>query len=308
MSNEFTLDYTGQEINQKLGKIDQLSESIADQEKQINDLEKNGVAVNYDQKTKTLNISSGGTISENPEIGEVEKLIFNGQEIDLSQKLNKDDIAIGMHTDGLLYLFIDGVASGSGVALPSGGTDGDVVGYVDSDKNIVLTGKLEEGIYTLKYEMEDGTVLPIGNLDLSERPAYVNQIPISINETGSIYNGIGYKTGVRLSALSWTEKEANGYCLTGFIPYKNGDKIRLKDIPFNVDTDEANANYIAFYDANFQKVCFTTPGWMFKAEEGNGVFANSEVLNGTDKASYFRISIKGDLSNSIITINEPITE
>lgn len=225
----------------------------------------------------------------------------------ISQISSYKSLTLGIHTDGLMYLFDETKPLGSGVSLPNG-TDGDVVGYVDSNKNIVLTGKLEEGIYTLKYEMEDGTVLPIGNLDLSERPAYVNQIPISINETGSIYNGIGYKTGVRLSASSWTEKEANGYCLTGFIPYKNGDKIRLKDIPFNVDTDEANANYIAFYDANFQKVCFTTPGWMFKAEEGNGVFANSEVLNGTDKASYFRISIKGDLSNSIITINEPITE
>lgn len=59
MSNEFTLDYTGQEINQKLGKIDQLSESIADQEKQITDLKDSGVSVTYDASTKTLNISSG---------------------------------------------------------------------------------------------------------------------------------------------------------------------------------------------------------------------------------------------------------
>lgn len=59
MSNEFTLDYTGQEINEKLEKVDQLTNQIADQEKQINDLKDSGVAVSYDPETKTLNISSG---------------------------------------------------------------------------------------------------------------------------------------------------------------------------------------------------------------------------------------------------------
>lgn len=82
----------------------------------------------------------------------------------LAKKVDIDKISLGLYTDGLLYTFIDGVPTGNGIALPSG--TGDVVGNVDSENNIVLTGNLTNGTYTIKYEMEDGSVLDIGELVL----------------------------------------------------------------------------------------------------------------------------------------------
>lgn len=77
--------------------------------------------------------------------------------------VSKDGLSLGIHTDGLVYLFVDGVPVGTGIELP---TAGDVVGYVDSGNNIVLSGLLADGSYTVKYEMENGTVLNIGNLSI----------------------------------------------------------------------------------------------------------------------------------------------
>ena len=74
-------------------------------------------------------------------------------------------MTLGLHTDGLIYLFVDGEPVGNGIALPSGAS-GDVVGNVDSENNIVLMGNLTDGTYSVKYEMDDGSTVNIGELVL----------------------------------------------------------------------------------------------------------------------------------------------
>ena len=78
---------------------------------------------------------------------------------------------LSLHTDGLLYMFYHGQPMGNGIALPSG-SSGDVVGNVDSENNIIVTGKLTDGTYTVKYEMEDGTTVDIGDLVLDSNTYY----------------------------------------------------------------------------------------------------------------------------------------
>lgn len=85
---------------------------------------------------------------------------------------NKDNITLGLHTDGLIYIFIDGTPVGNGIALPGGGQSGDVIGNVDSGNNIVLNGDLADGTYTVKYEMEDGSTIDIGELVLDTNVYY----------------------------------------------------------------------------------------------------------------------------------------
>ena len=90
----------------------------------------------------------------------------------LANAVDKRNITLGLHTDGLIYLFIDDAPVGNGIALPSGGVNGDVVGNVDSANNIVLMGNLADGTYTVKYEMEDGSTIDIGNLVLNDTVYY----------------------------------------------------------------------------------------------------------------------------------------
>lgn len=52
--------------------------------------------------------------------------------------------------------------------MPEGGASGDVTGVLDEANNILLSGNLADGTYTLKYENADGTYTEIGTLEVGE--------------------------------------------------------------------------------------------------------------------------------------------
>lgn len=89
----------------------------------------------------------------------------------LANAIDKRNVSLGLHTDGLFYLFIDREPVGNGIALSSG-VSGDVVGNVDSDNNIVITGNIPNGKYTIKYEMSDGSLVDIGEIVLDTTVRY----------------------------------------------------------------------------------------------------------------------------------------
>ncbi len=110
-----------------------------------------------------------------------------------SEKVGKAGLSLGIHTDGLVYIFVDGNPVGTGIELSNGG----ISGYVDSENNIIITG-LPDGTYTVKYEMEDGSVIDIGNLELvgdgilsSRLPAEYQEVEwVQINDVGTTHAGI----------------------------------------------------------------------------------------------------------------------
>ena len=67
-------------------------------------------------------------------------------------------------------------------------------------------------------------------------PAYTNQIPVSADANGAVYNGTGYKSGVYLNSAG-EELSGTGVVTSGYIPVKKGDIIRIKDTSrVNIDT------------------------------------------------------------------------
>ena len=126
-----------------------------------------------------------------------------------------------------------------------------VFGRVDVDNNIILTGELTNGTYTLKYEGINGNVADIGSVtitdgnDVPETPQVINQLTISTDTDGSIFNGTGYKVGYRLSSSSAVTAvdvpaASNPVFVTGFIPVQQGQTIHLKDC--YIDTDGINGS------------------------------------------------------------------
>lgn len=144
---------------------------------------------------------------------------------------------LGMHTDGLLYLFVGGSPVGNGVELPSGG----ISGYVDSDNNIIING-LSDGSYTVRYEMEDGGTIDIGALEVGEaEPEEHNYFDAS---TALLNHRLG---------SSGSPSAYNGMVTTDFIPWD--EAMRGKNFYVSGATQVLNTAYgyfgrIVYYDAN----------------------------------------------------------
>lgn len=76
---------------------------------------------------------------------------------------------------------------------------------------------------------------------------FINQVSISIGTDGKVYNnGLGYKTGYRVRS-GGDEAESEDVIITGFIPFKMNDVLRIYP-PFNGGN---TANTINFYDSDF---------------------------------------------------------
>lgn len=223
--------------------------------------------------------------------------------------VDKAILSLGIHTDGLIYLFVDGVPVGNGIEKGAGG---DVVGYVDADNNIVLTGAVPEGaVYNVKYEMDDGTVIDIGELSLEEavEVVIVNQIPLSIGSDGQPFNGgQGWKTGYRISGSSGGESAQSGTEVTGFMPCKYGDEISIKNI---IDD---GSHVVGFYSNSYAYLAGLSIANIFGgAVDGaavtgaklDGYLATSLETN-KDTIAFMRLSATEITADSIITVNQPI--
>ena len=147
----------------------------------------------------------------------------------------------------------------------------------------------------------------------------VNQIPLSTDANGNLFNGSqGWKTGYRLSLSSGYETSLEGYETTGFIPCTKDDVIRLKNITIIDD----NFTNLACYDSAKQPVAVsgtnrgTSIYYMFISpcgtDEGNGVYASKlsdiDFLTNLDRVAYIRLSASEITNNSIVTINQPINK
>ena len=71
------------------------------------------------------------------------------------------------------------------------------------------------------------TKIVAAGVTLWEAVSYKNLMPTSIDSSGAIYNGTGWKYGYRLSSSKGTETAASYHTITGFMPAKAGDVIRF---------------------------------------------------------------------------------
>ena len=192
-------------------------------------------------------------------------------------------------------------------------------------------GKLDNtGISFKKARLTlvDGTILEIDVLTAVDGTVvipYINQIPISIDTDGNIFNGTGYQQGYRLSSSGVTKAQAGSYVF-GYIPAKSGDVIRIYGC--NWGTKLHASNYICAYKADFSFV----GAYATKAADSFGVSVYTQDIgtaapvidadlnatltlkDGLDIA-YIRVSSVGDdypnsidynVDDAIITVNEEI--
>jgi hypothetical protein len=116
------------------------------------------------------------------------------------EKADISKLSLGYGTDGKLYIFHNGTDVGNGIEI---GVSGDIVGTIDENNNIILSGELADGTYTLKYKNDDDTYTDIGTLEVGElEPPHDNglfdpaqaKLNYRIRGTGEEgqYNGVFY--------------------------------------------------------------------------------------------------------------------
>ena len=188
-----------------------------------------------------------------------------------------------------------------------------VYGWVDDANTIILNGNLTSDTYTIMYEDADGNQTFIGTLNGGAATSYINRLRESTDVNGGIYNGKGWKENMRISISSNGAEVAGTDCmLTGFIPVKTGDIVRLKNV---VTTNEDYKGNVFGFDED--KIIaggvnlHNDPGDTFGVvtENGNVVqfTVSKHLLNGDENGSgYIRISAKQFTNSSIITVNQEI--
>lgn len=159
--------------------------------------------------------------------------------------------------------------------------------------------------------------------------AITNQVPISTDMDGSIYNKVGYKDNTRLSSSGSVSSSAQtGSVTTGFIPWHgDGDVLRLKGVEWlNARSKYDGHYYLHFYDKNKKSMgvnlyLYSGTSDDYKhvvtvTRDANGVETfvfnkdygdTNAFLNAVRTASFIRINAYGKGADMILTINEEIT-
>ena len=144
--------------------------------------------------------------------------------------------------------------------------------------------------------------------------SYTNQVPISTDADGNVFNGTGYIDGYRINSSGATVA-LSGFTATGFIPFTKGQTIRIggEGITFG-----EYGCIVMFYDLNkttiidrgigYDKVGNTAYGtW---TTEETSVFCLDPNYNYpntlTTEQGYIRVSAKGNGANLIVTLDEKI--
>ena len=191
----------------------------------------------------------------------------------------------------------------------------------------------------LKFYKDGVIAIPnvTGNLEitvtaLKSAPNFINQIPLSTDLNGAIYNGgLGYKNGFRLSSSGEEKANASSF-VTGFIPVKAGDVIRFSGAYIagesgalnsymykddrtlvqgstTIDGGSVHYNPVTPYNffVNTNKERARVLYGPMEIDETNKRVLSMTIPN-TGGIAYARFTLNvADGANAIITINEEIT-
>ena len=178
-----------------------------------------------------------------------------------------------------------------------------VFGYVDENNNIIVSGKLADGTYSVKYEMEDGTTIDIGNLEFDSNVYYsvTNNLTNCTNSNsttqaiaGNSYTAtISAKSGYELSSISVT---MGGADITSTAV--NGGNINISDVTGDIVitavAEKAVVNYTNLFTPSEatlnQRVNSSN---VLKETPGHFVTGFIDVSNKTPFTSTTKLYVKG---------------
>lgn len=191
-------------------------------------------------------------------------------------------------------------------------------GGIGNDEKTLLLALFEKTAYT------DDVGELVSQLKTLWGLGYTNLVPLSVDESGNVYNnGLGYKNGYRIRS-GGVEAEQTNATITGFIPCKAGDIIRFalangNTTPWWNDSGAQSCSLNAYDSAKTNLGQFATQpagyGIFSGANEHTKMVKNGDVWEYTVTANadiaFFRITVSstsgtimGD--DVVITVNQEI--
>lgn len=144
-----------------------------------------------------------------------------------------------------------------------------------------------------------------------DTPSFTNLVPTSIGTDNKVFNGTGYKENYRLSS-SGGESAMSGAIVSGFIPVKSGDVIRVYGTTNT--THQGSGNYVIGYNSDFSAIAnnYLAPtdaagnDGIWEIKDGKALWTCDVGLFPTMPA-YIRCSMNTCTSaDFVVTINEAI--
>ena len=175
---------------------------------------------------------------------------FLTQHQDLSEYTKKNALTLGVHSDGLMYLFIDGQPVGVGVSIE--GANGDIIGNIEDGNIIVLSGSVADGTYSVKYEMEDGRLIDIGNLVYDTNVYYTvtNNLTQCVNSNSAKQVASGKSYSATITAKDGYTLKSVTVTMGGSPVTVSGGTINIANVTGNI-VITAVAEVIATEPTNF---------------------------------------------------------
>ena len=171
---------------------------------------------------------------------------------------------------------------------------------------VISLGFTVDKINSFRTAMINGTPTPI--------TPPTNQIPISTDINGNIYNGIGYKDNARITS-SGAEGTLDGAFLTGFIPVTAGDTIYLNSGILDPNWGSAGSANSRLYASDkttttnaFNPAIIESASALENiVKDSSGYVIQFSIKSSATTTAYMILTLKGTGADAIITVNEPIT-
>lgn len=225
MANEFVLEQVASEVQRAINNALNPDSTLAESGKPA-DAKAVGDAIA--KKAAKSGWTANKYIGTDEDGNMVEKDVPSGNNVTMANvvsalgytPVDPAAISLGIASDGLIYIFVNGDPVGTGIPQ---GQSGDVFGYVDENNTIVLNGSLADGTYSLKYEMENGEVVDIGDMVLDTNVYYsitntltnctnsnsAKQVVAGDSYSAAISAGVGYELSSVAVTMGGTDISAS---------------------------------------------------------------------------------------------------
>ena len=149
---------------------------------------------------------------------------------------------------------------------------------------------------------------------VAQAPAYTNLLDTAIDMNGNVIGHTPMYSNMRYNSSSGAPVEHQGTNITGLLPIKNGDIVRIRfkgssDMTyqsikfFKSDRTQVKTGYVSFYNIKNGQA-----GTVINVDSDHGVvdFEFNESKTAARDAAYFSIVLYDTLENVIVTTNEEI--